>query len=177
VFLGAAVGANNFAVALALGALGQTTRRVRITAVFGAFEFLIPLIGLLIGRGAAVILAGAGRWIGAALLAGLALWTLRSAAGGGDPERLARRVTTYRGLAALAAGLSIDNLLVGFALGLGSTAPLVLAGVIAAFAVGFTLIGLQLGSAGRRHLERPAQWAAGIILLVLALAVAAGRLD
>lgn len=170
--LGAAIGANNLVVALALGALGQAPRRWRIAGVFGLFEFAVPLIGLLIGRGLSGTLAEAGRWVGAALLAALGLITLRP--DGPEDERLAERVTTTWGLAGLAAGLSLDNLLVGFALGLGEVSPLLVATVIACFSVSFTLAGLQLGAAGRRHWERPARVAAGVALVALGVGVGAG---
>jgi putative Mn2+ efflux pump MntP len=172
VVLGAAIAANNLVVALALGALGQAPRRWRIAGVFGAFEFAVPLIGLLIGRGLSSPLAEAGRWIGAVLLTALGLLTLRP--DGDDDERLAERATTVGGLVGLAAGLSLDNLLVGFALGLGDVSPLLVAAVIACFSVSFTLVGLELGAAGRRHWERPARVAAGVALVAVGLAVGAG---
>lgn len=175
--LGVAIGANNFAVALALGALGQAPRRWRIAGVFGAFEFAVPLLGLLVGRGLADVAAGAGRWIGAALLAALGVWTLAVAARGrGRGESLGSRVTTWQGLAGLAAGLSLDNLVVGFALGLQRVSPLLVAGVIAAFSVTFTLAGLALGAGGRRRWLRPTELAAGVALLLVAAGVATGRL-
>jgi manganese efflux pump family protein len=170
--LGAAIGANNLVVALALGALGQARRRGRIVAVFGIFEFTVPLVGLLLGQGLAGALAGSGRWVGAVLLAALGLLAMRPR--GIDDEQLAGRVTTIGGLVALAAGLSLDNLAVGFGLGFGDVNPLLVAGVIAAFAVCFTLAGLKLGAAGRRHWERRAQIASGAALVALAVAVGAG---
>lgn len=172
VILGAAIGANNLVVALALGALGQAPRRWRIAGTFGLFEFFVPLIGLLIGQGLSGPLAEAGRWIGAALLAALGLMTLRPE--GPDDQRLAERITTTGGLAGLAAGLSLDNLLVGFAVGLGDVSPFLVAAVIACFSVSFTLVGLRLGAAGRRHWERRARVAAGVALVALGLAVGAG---
>lgn len=175
--LGAAIGANNFAVALALGALGLSGRRWRIAAAFGLFEFSVPLVGLLIGRELAAVAADWGRWVGAALLAALGIWTLFTAAAERErAERLALRVASRRGVIGLAAGLSFDNLIVGFALGLEGAAPLLIASVIAAFSVGFTLIGLELGAEGRRQWERPTEIAAGLALLAIAVAVAAGWL-
>jgi putative Mn2+ efflux pump MntP len=173
--IGVVVGLNNFAVALMLGALGQAPRRWRIAGVFGVFEFTVPLIGLLIGSAVAGYLAGAGRFIGAGLLVLLGLLAMRSAnREGREGERLARRVTTRRGLVALALGLTLDNLVVGFALGLGDTEPLLLAATIAAFAVTFTLIGLELGRQGRKERENLAQRVSGLLLVVLGLAVALG---
>jgi manganese efflux pump family protein len=159
-------------VALALGALGQAHRRWRIVAVFAVFEFTVPLLGLLAGQSLAGVLADSGRWVGAALLAGLGLLAMRP--DGVDDVRLAARVTTIGGLVVLAAGLSLDNLLVGFGLGFGDVSPLLVAAVIAAFAAVFTLLGLELGAAGRRHWERRAQIASGAALVAVAVAVGAG---
>lgn len=179
--LGVAIGANNLAVALVLGALGQAKRRWRIASVFGAFEFLVPLVGLLIGRELAGAATDVGRWVGAALLVGIGVWALVAAArrgrDDGRAEKLARRVASWRGLAWLAAGLSLDNLAVGFALGLGGASPLLVAAVIAAFSVVFTLVGLRLGAAGRDRWKRPTELLAGLALVAIGVAVGVGWLD
>ncbi len=173
--IGAVVGVNNFAVALMLGALGQYRRRWRIAGVFGVFEFTVPLIGLLIGSVLAGYIAGAGELIGAALLVVLGVMAVRApAASEENRERLAGQVSTWGGIAALAAGLTFDNLVVGFALGLSDVEPLLLASTIALFAVAFTLIGLEIGRRGRRSHEAAAQTASGILLIALAVAVALG---
>lgn len=178
VSIGAVVGVNNFAVALMLGALGQHRRRWRIAGVFGAFEFTVPLFGLLIGSVAAEYLSGTGRLVGAALLLVLGGFALRAPAWSGhDREKLARQVTTRRGIVALAAGLTVDNLVVGFALGLGDVEPLLLAATIAAFAVVFTLVGIEIGRRGRRRGEAAAQRASGLFLIALGIAVALGWPD
>ena len=74
----------------------------------------------------------------------------------------------------MAAGLTFDNLVVGFALGLSEVEPLLLASTIALFAVAFTLVGLEIGRRGRRSHEAAAQTASGILLIALAVAVALG---
>src|SRR6056297_1180365 len=129
--LGAVIGANNFSTSLALGALGQERRLWRVLVVFAAFEFTVPLVGLWLGQRLASAVAGHGGWLGPLLLAGLGLWTLFEATRRTrDRETLARRLTDWRGLVLLAAGLSVDNLVVGFGLGLGGTPPLLMATVI-----------------------------------------------
>jgi manganese efflux pump family protein len=173
--VGVVIGTNNLAVALALGALGESRRRWRIAATFGFFEFTIPLVGLLIGAATAQPLAEAGRWIAAALLASLGALAVRAVSRQPAGEvQLAARVTTWRGMAGLAAGLSLDNLVIGFALGLGEVSPLLLAAVIAAFSVSFTLLGLEIGRLGRRRWEAPAAAGSGALLIALAAAVAIG---
>jgi putative Mn2+ efflux pump MntP len=170
--LGIVIGSNNLAASLALGALGQAVRRWRIVAVFGAFEFLVPLVGVWLGRHAAGVVAERAGWLGPLLLALLGAWAV---AGGlrrdRDEEALARRATTWRGLALLAGGLSLDNLVVGFSLGLGGRSPLLLAAVIAGCSMAFAWLGLRLGR--RRH-RRVAEAGTGVLLLALAGASWAG---
>jgi putative Mn2+ efflux pump MntP len=130
---------------------------------------------LIIGRELAGEVAETGRWIGAVVLAVLGLWTMWAAlAGGFRGQELARRASTWGGLAGLAAGLSIDNLVVGFALGLGGASPLIVAAVIAGFSVGFTLAGLRLGAEGRHRRPQSTEFLAGVALLVVAVGVGAG---
>lgn len=173
--LGVAIGANNLATSLALGALGQQSRRWRVVATFGTFEFLIPLVGIWIGQQVSTVLAERVAWLGPALLGALGAWTittaLRTHRGG---EHLARRATSWTGLVVLALGLSLDNLLVGFSLGLRQEPPLQLAATISVFAMIFTWVGMHVGGAARRHWERRAEIGAGVVLLVLAIALIAG---
>jgi putative Mn2+ efflux pump MntP len=175
--LGVVIGANNFSAALALGALGQAKRRARIVAVFAVFEFVVPLVGAIVGQALAVTLAAGARWISAALLLAVGAFTI--AAGVRDTnrdERIATAVTSWRGLLVLAAGLSADNLAVGFGLGLGRVEPVVLAGTIVVFSTVFTWVGISLGNDMRRHWERRSELVAGGLLVCLGVAAAAGWL-
>ena len=75
---------------------------------------------------------------------------------------------------ALAAGLSFDNMVAGFSLGLGNREPLMLAASIAAFAMVFSYIGLRLGNLAHTGHRQAARIATGILLLGLATALALG---
>lgn len=173
--LGAIIGSNNFATSLALGSLGQKIRRWRIVLVFGLFEFCIPLLGLWLGQRASATITGSISWLGPALLALLGAWTIRSALHTRqEAEQLASRVTTWRGLIAVAAGLSVDNLIVGFSLGLGEVEPLTLAATIAAFSMTFAFVGLNLGDRAQENHRRSAGAATGFLLIGLAIALALG---
>ena len=173
--LGVAVGANNLAVALALGALGQTFRRGRVMLVFGVFEFTLPLVGMWVGRGLAARLGLASNLPAAVLLVGLGLLAVASAFRSSDQsDKLARRVKSWGGLALLAAGLGLDNVLVGLGLGLGTVEPLVVAGTIASFSVAFTWLGMTLGRASRRQWETAAGVGAGLLLVMLGVLVVMG---
>ncbi|MDI9400206.1 MAG: manganese efflux pump [Euryarchaeota archaeon] len=181
--LGAVIGSNNLAVALALGALGQAHRRFRVMLVFGLFEFFVPLLGIWLGSTTAEMFGLHTNMVGAVLLMGLGLL---AGIGGlrrqsedevlSKDEKLARRVTHRHGLVLLAAGLSADNLVVGFSLGLGRAHPLAVAGTIAFFSVLFTWVGMRLGREYRRNWERGAKVAAGGLLVGLGAACGLGWL-
>ncbi len=76
----------------------------------------------------------------------------------------------------MSAGLSVDNLIVGFSLGLGDVEPLILAGTIAGFSMTFAWIGLKLGHLAKDNHRRSAVAATGILLIGLAIATATGIL-
>lgn len=173
--LGIVIGSNNLAASLALGALGHRDLRNRVVAVFGVVEFSVPLLGIWAGRE----LSGAVRdhleWLGPALLTALGLWAVGTTWMSWKTTReLSRRLTTWRGLFLLALGLSIDNLLIGFSLGLRGTEPLVVAATIGVFSMAFAWVGIGIGRASRRHWERFAELGAGLLLLLLAGAAWAG---
>lgn len=175
--LGIVIGSNNLAAALALGALGQIERRWRIIIVFGLFEFTIPLAGIWLGRSLTRFISEQASWISTAALAGLGIWIIYTALRRErDEEALAERITTWQGLFLLAAGLSIDNLIIGISLGLGGMEPLLLAATIAAFSIAFTWLGLRLGNASRRNWEKIAEVGSGVLLLALAFASLMGWL-
>lgn len=163
------LGLDSFAVAAAVGAMRVTTvwQRLRISLVFVIFEGGMPLIGL--GLGAALargIGQVAGYLAGAAVIA-IGAWMLL--AEDQDEQDKAGRLATSRGLALIALGVSIslDELAIGFTIGL---AHLPVTAVIVAIALQ-AFIAAQLGLAigariGERSRER-AEQVAGIALILL----------
>lgn len=177
VLLGAVIGVNNLAVALALGSCGQARRALRIVMVFGAFEFTMPLIGLAVGRQLSALIADQARWLSPTLLIALGVWTVYGAVSEDiDVEELAGRAATWGGLVVLSATLSLDNLLVGFSFGLREVSPLVLAGLISLFSMAFTAVGLRIGEFAHRAASRLAGAASGVALLGVGILLAAGGL-
>ena len=164
--LGFVIGSNNLAVALSLGAMGQAARRFRVMLVFGVFEFVMPLLGIGLGAATARAIGLHTNVIGAVLLISLGLLTV---VGGirnrRQDEKLAKQVTQWRGLVFLALGLSLDNVVVGFSLGLDHAEPLAVATTIACFSVLFTWIGMRLGHESRRSWEQIAKIGAGMLLV------------
>jgi manganese efflux pump family protein len=163
------LGLDSLAVAAAIGATQVTTmwQRLRISLVFVIFEGGMPLIGLGLGtalaRGIGQI---AGYLAGAAVIA-IGAWTLL--AGGKDEDEKASRITTSRGLALIALGISIslDELAIGFSIGLASLPVTAVIVAIALQALIAAQLGLAIGARiGERWRER-AEQVAGIALMLL----------
>jgi putative Mn2+ efflux pump MntP len=180
----ASVGLSNFAAAIGIGAAGvDASTRLRVGLVFGAFESGMPVIGLLIGDRLAGQMGHAARWLGAALLMGVGVYGLvrslmqrgdgdRDGAGqlrAGGPPHPGRLLLT--GLA-----LSLDNLVVGFALGTYQTSILAGAAVIGAVSVALSLTGLELGARIGAWAPQRGEQIGGVILISVGIAIASGAL-
>jgi putative Mn2+ efflux pump MntP len=183
----ASVGMSNFAASIAIGVSGVDARtRLRVGLVFGAFESGMPVLGIVLGEQVADPLGHAARWISAGLLiavGGYALFTaVRSPRrrSGTEPvaeARLGRGQIGHGRLLLSGLALSLDNLVVGFALGTYSTSIITSAVVIGAVSVVLSLIGLELGNRiGKLAGERGEQLA-GVMLISVGVAVAAGALS
>ncbi len=169
------VGVSNFVAAIAIGVSGVDARiRLRVGLVFGAFEAGMPVIGLALGDQVAGAIGSAGRWLAAAMLIGVGIYGLVGQVGGPHTKGF----SSADGWRLLLGGLvlSIDNLIVGFALGSTHTSILTGALVLGAVSVGLSLIGLELGARiGARAGER-GERLAGLMLISIGVAMAAGAL-
>ncbi len=175
-----AVGIDNFAVAIGIGIAGLDARtRVRVAVIFGIFEATMPLLGLLVGHGTEHSLGHATRYLGGGLLAATGLWSLVEAL----RSRSASRPTVAAALpkpgqrvgALLMTGfaLSIDNLVIGFGLGVTKTPLMAAVVVFAVVSVGLTLTGLELGRTLGARMQGRADWVAGVVLIAVGTLIAA----
>ena len=163
------LGLDSFAVATAIGAAQATTasQRLRISLVLMIFEGGMPLIGLGLGSVLAHGIGVAAGYIAAIVVSGIGAWMLLS--DDQDEEAKASRITTSRGLAlmGLGVGISMDELAIGFSIGL---TRLPVTAVIAAIALQ-AFIAAQLGlTTGAKIAERwreRMERLAGITLVVL----------
>jgi putative Mn2+ efflux pump MntP len=163
----ASLGLSNFAAAIGIGLSGTDMRaRIKTALAFGLFEAGMPLIGLFIGQRFAGITGGVGKYIGAALLILIGahgLWKTQKARS--DTSSLPQ--PDLRHLLLTAFALSIDNLVVGFALSLYHAPILFAALVIASVSVLMSLAGLELGNRlGARFEKWSEEAGAGILILV-----------
>jgi len=172
------LGLDSFAVAAALGASQVTTawQRLRISLLFVIFEGGMPLIGLAVGS---VLARGIGRvadYLAAAAVIGIGIWMLL--AGNENEEDKASRIMTSRGLALVGLGISIslDELAIGFSIGL---VRLPVSAVIAAIALQAFVaaqLGLAIGAKIAERWRERAEQVAGIALILLGIYLIAQQL-
>jgi putative Mn2+ efflux pump MntP len=163
------LGLDTFAIAAALGMSGPTSRdRLRVTVLFTAFEMGMPVIGLVLGAVAGSVAGSAADYIAIAILIGLALFMLWPRGDDRDEERVGLLART-RGLAAIGLGISIslDELAIGFTLGLLRFSVLVVIVLIGIQTLIVTQAGLRLGSRIGEAVRERAEQLAGIVLAVL----------
>jgi len=195
-FAAIAVGLSNLAASIGIGVTGVTARtRLRVCLVFGVFEAGMPVIGLLIGQRIAGDLGQAGRWPGAILLmvvgaSGLvrSLRDSRQSTAGapGEPPHPGQpaQAPLPSGPAAgsprlgrlMVSGfvLSLDNLVVGFALGTYNVSILAGAILIGAVSVVMSLAGLELGGLLGRWVGQRGEQLSSLILILVGAAMAGG---
>ena len=177
----AAVGLSNLAASVGIGVAGVNARvRLRVGVVFGVFEAGMPVVGLLIGQQLATDVGRVVRWPGAVLLMLIGvLGVLRSlkARRASPPPADAPALIPRRGTVRLLASglvLSMDNLVVGFALGTYGVGILVGAIVIGAVSVVMSLAGLELGGLLGRWAGRRGDQVSGAALILVGAAIVGG---
>ncbi len=171
-----AVGLGNFGASVSIGLSGvEKATRIKVGVVFGIFEAGMPLVGLLVGHGVAHALGSAARYAGGALLIVMGAWQLIQTARGGRKDVPVLPMTTRR-LLLTAFALSLDNLVVGFGLGVQQTSVVAAIVVFAVVSVGLSLLGLELGRRLAAVVEYGSQYLAGIVLVAIGILVAVGDL-
>jgi putative Mn2+ efflux pump MntP len=160
------LGVDTFAIAAAVGAAGlKPEARRRITALFVAFEAGMPLIGLALGAPLAHAVGDVAEYVAGAVLIAVGAWMLFGEDEEGE-EAKARSFTDARGMALLALGLSIslDELAIGFTLGLSRLPVPVVIVAIAVQAAVAAQLGLRLGARLSERSREAAEKVAGLAL-------------
>lgn len=168
-----AVGLGNFAAAIGIGVAGiQSNTRLRVGLVFGGFETAMPVIGILLGRQIARPLGSSTSLLGGSLLIATGLYGLIHARRGhGTPGA---NSLSLRQLVLVGAALSIDNLVVGLAIGTAKVSVLLAVSAIAIVSVAMSLVGLGLGNRLGSQFE---QWSGEIgasVLVAVGVAIIFG---
>jgi putative Mn2+ efflux pump MntP len=171
------LGLDSFAVAAAIGAAGPLNlrARIRISIVFLVFEGGMPLVGLALGVPLARAIGGTASYLAAIALIGVGAWMLRN---DDDENEKTARIATTHGIAliGLGIGISLDELAMGFGLGLAHLPIVPAVAAIACQAFAATQLGLYLGARVSEHFRETAERVAGVVLIALGVFLLIERL-
>ena len=161
------LGLDTFAVSCALGMAGiPPARRNRVSLLMVAFEAGMPLIGVALGVPLGRAIGDAADYVAIGVLALFGLYTLLAPE---DDERTVALLdaTGWRAVA-LGVSISLDELAIGFTLGvLRLPVPWVIV-AIAVQTLVVTQLGMRLGARLGEHVRERAEQLAGIALILLA---------
>jgi manganese efflux pump family protein len=141
------LGLDTFAVSAALGIRGlPKPQRLKISLLLSSFEIVMPLIGLAAGQGLGSAVGGVADYVAAGALFALGTYMLLN---DGDNERdKVAALVSNRGLAllGLGIGISLDELAMGFTIGLLHLSVVVAVIMIGAQAFLVAQLGLRVGT-------------------------------
>ncbi len=176
ILVAAALGLDNFAASIALGVTGVDGRmRLRVGLAFGVCEAGMPVAGLVIGGELAATIGTAGRWAAAALLIATGGYGLVASLRG-RPDGIGASAAKPGRLILTGLALSLDNLVVGFALGTYHVSVVQGALIIGLVSVSLALVGLELGARIGNWAGTRGEQLAGLMLISVGVAIAAGVL-
>jgi manganese efflux pump family protein len=160
---------DTFAISAALGMTRiSSRRRLGLGLLFAGFEGGMPLVGLAIGAAVGVVIGGVADYVAIVALAGLGVYMLRA-----DEEKEEERIERFAnstGVALVAVGLavSLDELAIGFALGLTHVPVVAAVLLIAGQAFIVSQLGFALGRRVGESVREGAETLAGIALIAIA---------
>jgi putative Mn2+ efflux pump MntP len=170
------LGLDTFAVSAALGIQTPQKRdRLRISLVMAGFEMAMPLVGLALGRGVGAIVGDAADYVAIAVLAVVGAWMLVHDE---DETETAAQLTSARGFGLVAIGVSIslDELAIGFTIGLLHLSIWLAIALIGAQAFALSQLGLWLGSRISEKARENTERLAGVALIGLAVLLGVEKL-
>jgi putative Mn2+ efflux pump MntP len=163
---------DTFAVAAAIGMAGLPHReRLRVSLIFAGFEMLMPLVGFAAGRALGSAIGDVADYLAIAVLVGVGASMLRS--GEEDEAGAVNAAARVHGLAVIGLGLSIslDELAIGFTIGLLGLPILLIVVLIGLQAFIAAQLGHRLGARLGEHVAEGAERLAGIALVALGVAL------
>jgi putative Mn2+ efflux pump MntP len=162
--LGFTLSLDNFRTAIALGALQPNWRRcVQVAAMFGFWDGVAPLIGILIGHYWSESIGETGEYIGAIALGGYGLFLVIRAWRTPAPE-----FDKPWAVFGLLVPLSLDNVVAGASLGLLGVTPWLAPVVFGLCTFAMALVGLQVGRAAAHVIRIRPDLLTGAALVVMA---------
>jgi len=171
---------DTFVLGTALGVAGINKReRMRVSLVLSGFEAGMPLVGFFVGVSLGSFIGQFADYAAALVLAATGFWMLRSGADReGEEEGRLRLLESARGWALVVLGVSIslDELAIGFGVGLLRLPLPLLVILIAAQAFFAAQLGMRIGSRLAARVRESAEKVAGLLLVVAAALVASEKL-
>jgi putative Mn2+ efflux pump MntP len=168
------LGLDTFAVAAALGMIGVSAAgRLRVSLLFTGFEAGMPIVGLALGVPLGRAIGTAADYLAIGVLIAFGVYTLVTAER--DDEQRLSQLVQMRGVGALWLGLSIslDELAIGFTLGLLRLPAALVIILIAVQAFVVTQLGLRLGQRLSDRVRDGAEILAGAALTGLGVVLLA----
>jgi putative Mn2+ efflux pump MntP len=173
VILGITLGLDNFRTAIVLGALRLSWRHsVQVALVFGFWDFMAPLVGIIIGDVFAEQIGATADYIGAGVLAAYGIYLLVEAWRNPAPEETDQRWALF----GLPLPLSIDNVVAGTSLGLLGYSPWIAPPLFGITTAIMTFVGLAIGRAAARFIRIRAELVTGVALVVMSALIFLGVL-
>jgi putative Mn2+ efflux pump MntP len=169
--LGIALSLDNFRTAIALGALRLTRRQaVQVALVFGFWDTVAPLVGLLGGDYFAQAIGSTADYVGAVVLGAYGLYLLVHAWRTTAPEEMDHRWALF----GLPLPLSVDNVVAGTSLGLLGFSPWLAPPLFGAITTLMTFVGLELGRAAAGLIRLRSDLLSGVALVIMAIVLGLG---
>jgi manganese efflux pump family protein len=169
--LGITLSLDNFRTAIALGALRITRRHaVQTAVVFGFWDMVAPLVGILAGDYFAETVGSTADYVGAAVLGAYGLYLLVQAWRNPAEEEMDQRWA----LLGLPLPLSVDNVVAGTSLGLLGFSPWIAPPVFGVITMLMTFVGLEVGRMVAGFLRLRSDLLTGVALVVMAILLAFG---
>jgi putative Mn2+ efflux pump MntP len=172
--LGFTLSLDNFRTAVVLGAIRLGWRRsAQVAVVFGVWDGLAPLVGILLGAYLGEKIGSTADYVGAAALAAYGLFLVVQAWRTPEPEEPDQRWALF----GLPVPLSLDNVVAGTSLGLLGFSPWLAPALFGVMTALMTIVGLQLGRVLARFIRIRSDLVTGVALLIMAVLVEQGLIS
>jgi manganese efflux pump family protein len=169
---------DTFVLGTALGAAGiAQAERLRTSLILTAFEAGMPVVGFLAGAALGVVIGAFTNYAAAGFLAGVGFLMLRRRGEEGEDQKV-RLLESARGWAVvvLGLGISVDELAIGFGVGLLRLPFLLLIVLIALQAFIAAQLGIRIGARIAESAVEVAGRVAGLLLVVAAALLVVERM-
>jgi putative Mn2+ efflux pump MntP len=170
--LGFTLSLDNLRTAIAFGGLPMSWRRsAEIALMFGMWDGVAPLVGILLGRYTSEAIGSTAEYAGAIALGVYGLYLVIHAWLTPPPEDIDRPWALY----GLLVPLSLDNVVAGTSLGLLGYSLWLAPLVFGATTAGVAIVGLRIGRAAASFIRIRPDLLTGVALVIMATVLAPGR--